>query len=116
MPRWPSFLRRPARSAPAGGGRPERVSSADARRATTEHFREFVRTRVGVEAYLEPATNEIPTTLVLVATTGEWTRRRVPDEKAGRRLATELGIPCYEVRRTGYPQRMRDWNTRTRRG
>jgi hypothetical protein len=40
----------------------------------------------------------------------------VPDEKAARALADDLGIPLYDVRRTGYPQRMREWNTRRRRG
>jgi len=99
---------RPAADAPP--------SQADARRATTEHFRTFVTTRVGVEGYLEPSTGDMPTTLLLIATTGEWTRRRVPDEKAARGLADDLGIPLYDVRRTGYPQRMREWNTRRRRG
>ena len=29
-------------------------------------------------------------------------------------LARELGIPVYDVQRTGYPQRVRDWNSRQR--
>ncbi|PJI93468.1 oxidoreductase [Luteimicrobium subarcticum] len=91
-------------------------SQDDARRATTAHFEEFVRTRVGVEAFLEPPTNATAMTMLLVATTGEWTRRRVPDERAARSLADSLGIPVYDARRTGYPQRMRDWNSRQRAG
>jgi len=53
-------------------------------------------------------------TLMLIATTGEWTRRKVPDARAARELANGLGIPIYEVNRTGYPQRMRDWSSRQR--
>jgi hypothetical protein len=96
----------PAQRAPA---------ASDAKRATVAHFTQFVATRVGVEAYIEPPTTGSPPTLLLVATTGEWTRRRVPDERAARELATQLGIPVYDVSRTGYPQRMRDWNSRQRR-
>lgn len=87
----------------------------DSRRATLEHLGEFVRTRVGVEAYVEPATNETPVTVLLVATTGEWTRRRVPDERTAHDVARKAGVPVYDVRRTGYPQRYRDWNSQHRR-
>ncbi|MGW6129967.1 oxidoreductase [Cellulomonas sp. NPDC055163] len=85
-----------------------------AQQATVAHLREFVDTRVGVEAYVEPQTNVTQTTLMLIATTGEWTRRRVPDARAAHELARGLGIPVYDVQRTGYPQRMRDWNSRQR--
>ena len=84
-------------------------SSRDAQKATIAHLTEFVRTRVGVEAYVEPATNVTPVTLMLIATTGEWTRRRVPDERTAHAVGRDLGIPVYDVQRTGYPQRMRDW-------
>ncbi len=91
-------------------------SPREAQRATLEHFAEFVRTRVGVEAYVEPETNVTQTTVVLIATTGEWTRRKVPDGRTARKLAEELNIPVYDVQRTGYPARMREWNARRRRG
>lgn len=79
------------------------------------HFREFERTRVGVEAYIEPATNVTSTTMVLIDFQGEWTRRAIPDPSAGIALAKEMGIPVYDINLTGYPQRMRDWNARQRR-
>lgn len=85
-----------------------------AQQATLAHFREFVATRVGVEAYVEPQTNVTQTTVMLIATTGEWTRRRVPDARAAHELARALEVPVYDVQRTGYPQRMRDWNSRQR--
>ncbi|GGB92871.1 oxidoreductase [Cellulomonas carbonis] len=94
--------------------RPDEPSARDAQRLTSDHLAEFVRTRVGVEAYIEPATRVTPTTVVLVATTGEWTRRKVPDPRAARELARALGIPVYDVHLTGYPRRMREWNSRQR--
>jgi hypothetical protein len=89
-------------------------SSREAQQATLAHFREFVSTRRGVEAYVEPRTNDTPMTMMLVAGTGEWTRRRVPDPGTAREVAESLGVPIYDVHRTGYPQRMRDWNSRQR--
>lgn len=91
-------------------------SPKEAQTATVEHLTQFVRSRVGVEAYIEPVTNVTQTTMVLIATTGEWTRRRVPDAKTARRIAQDLAIPVYDVQLTGYPQRMRDWNARQRPG
>ncbi|MCR6647709.1 MAG: oxidoreductase [Cellulomonas sp.] len=93
---------------------PAEPSQKEVREATLAHLQEFTRTRVGVEAYVEPKTNVTPTTVMLVATDGEWTRRRVPDVRAAAELAQTLGIPVYDVQRTGYPQRVRDWNARQR--
>jgi hypothetical protein len=105
------FSRR--RRAPSGV-EPAVPSGRAAQQATAAHFRDFIATRVGVEAYVEPQTNVTQTTLMLIATTGEWTRRRVPDARSAHELARALGIPVYDVQRTGYPQRMRDWNSRQR--
>ncbi|MEN5076116.1 oxidoreductase [Isoptericola cucumis] len=93
---------------------PTTAPARGSREATVGHLQEFVRTRVGVEAYVEPPNAQTPTTVLLVATSGEWTRRRVPDERAGFEVARSLGIPVYNVRFTGYPQRMRDWNSAQR--
>jgi hypothetical protein len=105
------FSRRRGR---AGGGAPKGPSARESQHATVEHFRDFVATRVGVEAYVEPETRVTQTTLMLIATTGEWTRRKVPGAKEAYELARTLGIPVYDVHRTGYPQRMRDWNASRR--
>ena len=88
------------------------TSPRHAQHATIAHLTHFARSRVGVEAYIEPVTNVTQTTVVLVATTGEWTRRRVPDARAAREIAKELAIPVYDVQLTGYPPRMREWNAR----
>ena len=90
-------------------------SQTESKRATVAHLQDFVSTRQGVEAYIEPANAVTQTTVILIATTGEWTRRRVPDVAAGWKLAKELKIPAYDVNRTGYPQRMRDWNSAQKR-
>lgn len=74
-----------------------------------QHLEEFVRTRAGVEAFVEPRTTVTETTVVLVATSGEWTRRRVPSPKVCHEWANALGIPSYDAAVVGYPQRMRDW-------
>ena len=87
----------------------------DAHRGDMDHLEEFVRSRRGVEAYLEPRTMMTQTTLMLIAHDGEWTRRRVMSPDAARRWASGLSIPFYEVARVGYPQRMRDYNARQKR-
>lgn len=96
-------------------GRVRRQAAADAQRATVEHLRRFVAERAGVEAFIEPPTRTTPTTMVLVALTGEWTRRRVPDARTAREIARSLAIPVYDVQLTGYPRRMREWNAQQRR-
>lgn len=72
----------------------------------------FAREHTGVEAFVEPPTAVTSTTVLLVASTGEWTRRRCPTAAHAHALAHELGIPSYDAAVVGYPQRMRDWNAR----
>ncbi|MFI1240713.1 oxidoreductase [Nocardia salmonicida] len=96
---------RGGRGASRSGGR-ERASEVSA-------LADWARTRRGVEAFVEPKTTVTDVTAVLVAADGEWTRRIV-GEKGARRLAGALKIPVYDVNRTGYPQRMRDFDARRR--
>ncbi|MEP7192445.1 MAG: hypothetical protein ABI903_06220 [Actinomycetota bacterium] len=84
-------------------------------RAVRAHLASFVSTRRGVEAFVEPPTNVTATTVVLIAHDGEWTRRAVGSRDAAFELPRELGIPVYDVNQTGYPSRMREWNSRQRR-
>ena len=85
-------------------------------RADLDHLAEFVRSRRGVEAFIEPRTTVTETTMLLVAHDGEWTRRRVDSPETARRFAHQLSMPVYDVRLMGYPQRMRDYNERRKRG
>lgn len=79
------------------------------------HLEQFVRTRRGVEAFIEPKTIVTDTTVILIAHDGEWTRRRVDSPEQARQFAHRMGIPIYDVRLVGYPQRMRDYNERRKR-
>lgn len=77
------------------------------------YLADWVRSHVGVEGYVEPKTTVTDVTVVLVAADGEWTRRLV-GERGAQRLARDLRIPVYDVGKTGYPQRMRDYDARKR--
>jgi hypothetical protein len=90
----------------------ERSMDRTADKSDRKHLEEFVSTNEGVEAFIEPKTTVTETTIVLVARSGQWTRRRVPDEATAFSWARKLGIPCYDAKLVGYPQRMRDWDAR----
>ena len=94
---------------------PSRSSGRPADRADLEHLAEFVRSRRGVEGFIEPRTTVTETTLLLVAHVGEWTRRRVDSPDGARRFAHSLSMPIYDIKLLGYPQRMRDYNARQKR-
>jgi hypothetical protein len=85
-------------------------------KAVRDHFASFVRSRRGVEAFVEPPTNVTASTVVLIAHDGEWTRRAVTSRDAAYELPRALGIPVYDVNQTGYPSRMREWNSKQRKG
>jgi hypothetical protein len=94
--------------------RGRKVASMD-REATSDDLdalREFARTRVGVEFFVEPETMVTDTTAVAVAADGEWTRRRVGSPQVIRRVAKQLSLPVYDVQIVGYPPRMRAYNAR----
>ena len=76
------------------------------------YLEEFVRSRRGVEGFIEPRTTVTETTLLLVAHDGEWTRRRVPSVEAARTWGNRNGIPVYDTALVGYPKRMREYNER----
>ncbi|MEU1432062.1 oxidoreductase [Nocardia sp. NPDC056611] len=77
------------------------------------HLVAWTRNHYGVEAFVEPRTTVTDVTVLLVAHDGEWTRR-VVGERGAQRLSGALGIPVYDARRVGYPQRMRDYDARRR--
>lgn len=91
---------RKRRNTPAGPGASQR---------TLEELKEFMRSRAGVEAYVEPPTPVYAMTLCLVAGDGEHIRRAVKDEKQARTVCREHGVPLYDARIVGYPRRMRDY-------
>jgi hypothetical protein len=84
-------------------------TSAASREANSELER-FARSRIGVEAYLEPKTTIYSTTVLLVADDGEYLRRPVKDRGQAAALCGDLNIPLYDARKVGYPKRMRDYD------
>jgi hypothetical protein len=78
------------------------------------HLEEFLNSRRGVEAFIEQPTTLNSATLLLIAYDGEWTRRSVPDVGWARRFAHHHRLPAYDAGVIGYPQRMRDYNARSR--
>jgi hypothetical protein len=92
-----------------------RRGSTGDRKATKDdlaQLREWAASRTGVEAFVEPQTSVTQTTVLLVASDGEFTRRRVASPQAAADFARKVGIPVYDTNRVGYPQRMRDYSMR----
>ena len=90
----------------------KRSSGAKTSSADLAAIREFVASRQGVEAYLEPKTSVTQTTVVFVARDGEPMRKPFESPKAAADFARKNGIPLYDANLVGYPQRMRDYNLR----
>jgi hypothetical protein len=87
-----------------------------AERADATYLADWVKTRVGIEGFVEPRTAVTDTTILLVAKDGEWTRRRVPSVEWAHGFANDNGIPSYDAAVVGYPERMREYNRRKKAG
>jgi hypothetical protein len=91
----------------AGRGRYQSMLDRQATPEDLAQLRGFIRSRRGVELYVEPETSATDTTAVAVAYDGEWIRRRVGAPSVARALAVELGVPVYDAAIVGYPAAMR---------
>lgn len=80
----------------------------------TAHLTDFIRTRRGVEAFVEAPTAMSSASVLLVAHDGEWTRRSVPSVEWAHRFAEHETIPAYDAGVVRYPDRMREYNRRRR--
>lgn len=87
----------------------ERRRAAKPDPETVRAIERFVRTRTGVEAYVEPKTMTAPLSVVLVAADGEWIRKPIADERWLDKLSRAARVPIYDVSRVGYPRRMREY-------
>lgn len=96
------------------GARRDRPFRAEPPPPGAAHLAEFVRSRRGVEGFVEPRTTVSDVTLLLVAHDGEWTRRRVPSVQWAHAFANDLGVPSYDAAVVGVPRRMREFNRRHR--
>jgi hypothetical protein len=97
------------RRRPAAGQRIDRVKD------DFLHLEQFVQSRRGVEAFLEPKTTVTEVTMMLIAHDGEWTRRRVPSVESARAWGNKQGIPVYDIALVGYPKRKREYDERRKR-
>jgi hypothetical protein len=68
---------------------------------------DFLGSRRGVEAFMEPQTAMSRLSVVLVAEDGEWKRFELADDSYVRELARTHSLPVFDAMRTGYPERMR---------
>ena len=109
------WLKRGTQKLRRGGGAATPAGKGKADDAIVVHLTEFARSRRGVEAFVEPQTSVTQTTILLVAWDGEWTRRVVPSPDWARKFAQSLQLPSYDAAVVGYPQRMRDYNSRNKR-
>jgi len=72
-------------------------------------IKDFVKSRGGVEAYVEPRTLDQRLSVVLVAADGEWLRFTLPDDTWLRSFAYKRALPIYDAGVMGYPKRMREY-------
>ncbi len=77
-----------------------------------DHLEQFLGSHNGVEAWIESGTTMNQPSLLLVAASGEWTRRPVPSMEWARSFVKRHSIPGYDAGVIPYPQRMRDWDRR----
>lgn len=75
---------------------------------------EFIESRQGVEAYVEPRTVIHPLSVVLVAEDGEWIRFQLQDDSFVRELARTRRLPVNDASKVGYPERMRRYRRQNR--
>lgn len=68
---------------------------------------DFLGSRRGVEAFMEPQTAMSQLSVVLVAEDGEWKRFELADDSFVRELSRTRSLPVFDAMRTGYPDRMR---------
>ena len=106
------FRRGTRMSRPTGESYTGSTSVRAADSTDQQHLEQFVKTRRGVEGFVEPRTVVSEVTLLLVAHDGEWTRRRVPSAQWAHKFANKHQVPSYDAAVVGLPQRMRDYNRR----
>ena len=84
-------------------------STDRASRVSTKELEEFISSRSGVEAFIEPKTAVYSVTLLLVADDGEYLRRPIKDQRQAAALCDRTNVPLYDARKVGYPRRMKDY-------
>jgi hypothetical protein len=83
------------------GGRAPGPSTDKPSKGATRELEEFVRSRNGVEAYLEPRTAIYADTVLLIADDGEYLRRTIAGRDQARAFASKVKIPLYDAAKVG---------------
>lgn len=91
-------------------GREDEPAGRQPSAQTVADLKEFLASRQGVEAYLEPPTSVYAMTLCLVAADGEHIRRAIKSTEQAQSLCNEHGVPVYDARIVGYPKRMKHYD------
>jgi hypothetical protein len=86
-----------------------RLKSVPAPEEDRDRITEFLDSRAGVEAFVEPRTVMHPLSVVLVAGDGEWIRVALRDDAFLRELSRTRGLAVHDAMRVGYPERMRKY-------
>ena len=94
------------------GDKPPEFGGPPLTREDRRSVREFIRTRQGVEAYIEPGSITNPLSVVFVANDGESRRFRIPNMRFIEKLSRRQAIPVYDASRTGYPKRMKEYRAK----
>ena len=89
--------------------RPRKQRAAKTPREDQRAIKDFIKSRRGVEAYVEPRTLDQGLSVVFVASDGEWVRFTLPDDSWLRRFARKRALPIYDAGVMGYPKRMREY-------
>lgn len=84
-----------------------RLKAVPGPQESRDEILDFVQSRQGVEAYVEPRTVIHPLSVVLVAGDGEWVRFQLKDDSFIRELARAQRLRVHDAAKVGYPERMR---------
>jgi hypothetical protein len=110
------LIKKPARGSPNPTGYEwerrtdqlyRRLKSVPGPEEDRKEILQFIESRRGVDAYVEPRTVIHPLSVVLVAEEGEWVRYQLKDDAFIRELARARKLRVYDASKVGYPERMR---------
>jgi len=86
-----------------------RIKAVPGPQEDRDRISQFLESRRGVEAFVEPRTVIHPLSVVLVAEDGEWIRIELREDTFLRELSKTRGLRIHDATRAGYPERMRNY-------
>lgn len=76
-------------------------------RQRLRELEEFLANHEGVEAFMEPQTPTVPSSVLLVDREGDWARITVFQAQKVEAMCRKRGVPLYDAKVVGYPERMK---------